>query len=108
KTAKWNQSIPKCQRYSGTAVSVKTKVPIRNELLVQLIRSVGMRKIKGRKLGKPSPVHEIGRPSTTSAFVQVWTEPQCAQVSFCPFILAAGQSFSSMVRPVSVSLEGGG
>ena len=48
-TATWNQSIPKCQRYSGTAVSVRTNVPIKNELVVQLTRSVGMRKITARK-----------------------------------------------------------
>src|SRR5437016_13667473 len=45
--AKWNQSIPKYHRYSGTAVRVRTKVPIRNELVIQLIRSVGIRKITG-------------------------------------------------------------
>src|SRR5437588_8821373 len=46
--AKWNQSIPKYHRYNGTAVRVRIKVPIRNELVVQLIRSVGIRKIKGK------------------------------------------------------------
>ena len=45
--ASWNQSIPKYHRYSGTAVRVRKNVPIRNELVVQLIRSVGIRKIKG-------------------------------------------------------------
>ena len=44
-TAKWNQSTPKYHRYSGTVVSVRTNVPIKNELVVQLMRSVGMRKI---------------------------------------------------------------
>src|SRR6266404_7361151 len=44
---KWNQSIPKYHRYNGTAVRVRTKVPIRNELVIQLIRSVGIRKITG-------------------------------------------------------------
>ena len=44
-TAKWNQSTPKYHRYSGTAVSVRKNVPIKNELLVQLMRWVGMRKI---------------------------------------------------------------
>src|SRR5213080_79500 len=48
-TASWNQSIPKCHRYNGTAVSVRINVPIRNELVVQLIRSVGIRKIKERE-----------------------------------------------------------
>src|SRR5438270_1371059 len=47
--AKWNQSIPKYHRYNGTAVSVRINVPIRNELVVQLIRSVGIRKIKERE-----------------------------------------------------------
>src|SRR6266436_5958221 len=47
--AKWNQSIPKYHRYNGTAVSVRKNVPIRNELVVQLIRSVGIRKIKERE-----------------------------------------------------------
>ena len=46
--AKWNQSIPKYHRYNGTAVSVRKKVPIRKELVIQLIRSVGIRKIKGK------------------------------------------------------------
>ena len=50
--ASWNQSIPKYHRYSGTAVSVRTNVPIRNELVVQLMRSVGIRKIKGANLGR--------------------------------------------------------
>src|SRR5436305_3388677 len=45
--AKWNQSIPKYHKYNGTAVRVRTKVPIRNELVIQLIRSVGIRKITG-------------------------------------------------------------
>src|SRR5256886_10810133 len=45
--AKWNKSIPKYQSYHGTAVRVRTKVPIRNELVIQLIRSVGIRKITG-------------------------------------------------------------
>ena len=45
-TASWNQSIPKCHRYKGTAVSVRTNVPIKNELVVQLMRLIGMRKIK--------------------------------------------------------------
>src|SRR5437588_516028 len=48
--AKWNQSMPKYHRYNGTAVRVRTKVPIRNELVIQLIRSVGIRKIKGVSL----------------------------------------------------------
>src|ERR1700736_5621150 len=48
--AKWNQSIPKYHRYNGTAVRVRKNVPIRNELVIQLIRSVGIRKIKERKI----------------------------------------------------------
>ena len=103
--AKWNQSIPKYHRYNGTAVRVRTKVPIRNELVIQLMRSVGIRKIKGRKVGKSSRGHDIGRPRTTSSFVQLWTAPQWAQVNLCRFIFAAGQRFSSIVRPVSVSFE---
>ena len=47
--ANWNQSTPKYHRYNGTAVSVRKNVPLRNELVVQLMRSVGMRKITGRK-----------------------------------------------------------
>ncbi len=97
-TAKWNQSTPKYHRYHGTAVSVRTNVPIRNELVVQLIRSVGMR--KGKTL-----LQANGRPRTTSAFAQVWTLPQCAQVNFCAFIFVVGQRFSSTVRPVSVSFD---
>jgi hypothetical protein len=37
--------MPKYHRYNGTAVNVSTNVPMRNELVVQLMRSVGMRKI---------------------------------------------------------------
>src|SRR5437879_1127903 len=48
-TARWNQSMPKCHRYNGTAVSVRTNVPIKNELVVQLTRSIGMRKINARE-----------------------------------------------------------
>ena len=50
--AKWNQSIPKYHRYNGTAVNVRTNVPIRNALVVQLIRSIGMRKTKGGNVGE--------------------------------------------------------
>ena len=56
-TASWNQSTPKYHRYNGTAVSVRTNVPIRNELVVQLMRLVGIRKIKGREFLAVSPVH---------------------------------------------------
>src|SRR5256885_12409762 len=69
------------------------------------MRSVGMRKIKEAKLGGQPPLQEIGRPRTTSSFVQVWTLPQCAQVNFCAFTLAVGQSFSFTVRPVSVNFD---
>jgi hypothetical protein len=41
----------------------------------------------------------------TSFFVQVWTLPQWAQVSFCVFTLAVCQRFSSIVRPVSVNFD---
>ena len=51
-SASWNQLTPKYHRYNGTAVSVRTNVPIKNELVVQLMRSVGMRKIKGRNFRK--------------------------------------------------------
>ena len=50
--ASWNQSIPKYHRYSGTAVSDRTNVPIRNELVVQLMRLIGMRKITRVNLAK--------------------------------------------------------
>ena len=50
-TASWNQSIPKYHRYSGTAVSVRTTVPIKNELVVQLMRLAGIRKIKDTNWG---------------------------------------------------------
>jgi hypothetical protein len=39
----WNRSIPKNQRYAGTAVSARNKVPIRNELISQLTLSKGIR-----------------------------------------------------------------
>src|SRR6266513_1751189 len=41
----------------------------------------------------------------TSFFVQVCTLPQCAQVNFCVFSFTAGQDFSSIVLPVSVSFD---
>src|SRR5262245_37844019 len=50
-TAKWNQSMPKCHRYNGTAVSVRRNVPIKNELVVQLTRLIGMRKMTRGNLG---------------------------------------------------------
>src|SRR2546430_5618460 len=49
--------------------------------------------------------HAIGLPKTTSAFVQLWTEPQWAQFNFCFLTFAAGQRFSSIVFPVSVNFE---
>ena len=39
----WNRSIPKNQRYAGTAVRARNNVPIRNELMSQLTFSKGMR-----------------------------------------------------------------
>jgi hypothetical protein len=71
KMASWNLLTPKYHRYNGTAVSVRTNVPIRNELVVQLIRSVGMRKITGRKFLKDHRLTDVGRPRITSFFVQV-------------------------------------
>ena len=57
KMASWNQLTPKYHRYNGTAVSVRTNVPIKNELVVQLMRSVGMRKIKSVNLRGELSVH---------------------------------------------------
>ena len=54
-TASWNESIPKYHRYSGTAVSVRKNVPIKNELVVQLMQLSGMRKINGGNWGGGSP-----------------------------------------------------
>ena len=31
----WNASMPKAHRYTGTAVTAKSRVPIRNELMIQ-------------------------------------------------------------------------
>ena len=50
--ASWNQSMPKYHRYNGTAVSDRKNVPIRNELVVQLMRLIGMRKITRVNLAK--------------------------------------------------------
>jgi hypothetical protein len=47
----------------------------------------------------------VGRPRITSAFVQVWTLPQCTQVNLCVFSLTVCQRFSSIVLPVSVSFD---
>jgi hypothetical protein len=41
----------------------------------------------------------------TSALVQLWTEPQCAQVNLCVFSFDVAQRFSSTVFPVSMSLD---
>ena len=57
------------------------------------------------KAASPARTYEVGRARITSCFVQVWTRPQCAQVNFCAFTLAALQRFSSIVLPVSVSFE---
>jgi hypothetical protein len=38
-----NQSMPKNQRYKGTAVIDRNKVPMRKELMSQLTRSKGIR-----------------------------------------------------------------
>ena len=43
KSKKLNQFSPNAQMYAGTAVRVSTNVPIRKELVTQLMRSVGMR-----------------------------------------------------------------
>ena len=69
--ATWNQSTPKYHRYSGTAVSVRTNVPIKNELVVQLTRLRGMRKITERKVFRDHQLFDVGRPGITSFFVQV-------------------------------------
>ena len=71
KITSWNQLTPKYHRYNGTAVSVRTNVPIRNELVIQLMRSVGMRKITRRKFSNDHRLTEVGRPRITSFFVQV-------------------------------------
>ena len=70
-TARWNQSMPKCHRYNGTAVSVRTNVPIRNELVVQLMRLVGMRKITEREFLRDHQLFDVGRPRITSFFVHL-------------------------------------
>ena len=67
-TARWNQSMPKCHRYNGTAVSVRTNVPIKNELVVQLTRSIGMRKINAREFRGGSPARSRG-PSKNNVFL---------------------------------------
>ena len=69
--ASWNQSMPKYHRYNGTAVSDRKNVPIRNELVVQLMRLIGMRKITRVNLAKSYRLTDVGRPRTTSFFVQV-------------------------------------
>jgi hypothetical protein len=48
---------------------VRKNVPIKNELVVQLMRSVGMRKITGEN--KDHQLLDVGRPKITSFFVQV-------------------------------------
>src|SRR6266404_8961718 len=96
--------MPNCHRYHGTAVSVRQNVPIRNALVVQLIRSIGIRKITCRLSSVLCPQLN-GLPSTTYSLVLLWTAPQWTQVNLCPFTFAAGQRFSSIVRPVSVSFD---
>ena len=41
-SAIWRESIPKNQRYAGTAVIERNNVPIRNELMSQLTLSKGI------------------------------------------------------------------
>ena len=48
---------------------------------------------------------DVALPRITSPFVHVWTLPQCAQVNFCVFTVAVCQCRSSIVLPVSVSLD---
>jgi hypothetical protein len=48
---------------------------------------------------------DTGRPRITSSFFQECTPPQCAQMNFCVFSLAVAHPFSSIVLPVSVSLD---
>src|SRR4029077_11842244 len=67
-TARWNQSMPKCHRYNGTAVSVRKNVPIKNELVVQLTRLIGMRKINAREFCGGSPARSRG-PSKNNVFL---------------------------------------
>jgi hypothetical protein len=57
------------------------------------------------KIGRILSTFQTGRPRITSALLQLWTLPQCAQVNFCVLTLAALQRFSSIVRPVSVNFE---
>src|SRR5215471_17994481 len=86
-TASWNQSTPKYHRYSGTAVSVRTDVPIKNELVVQLMRPVGIRKIKSGSLGRITG--SLYRPSENN-------------VLLCPDMDAA----ASLVSAVAVDRKG--
>src|SRR5205814_1605711 len=46
KTASWNQLTPKYHRYNGTAVSVRTNEPTRNEL-VGILESVNNTSFRG-------------------------------------------------------------
>ena len=66
--ASWNQSTPKYHRYNGTAVSVRTNVPIKNELVVQLTRLIGMRKIKAGESCRGTPARSRG-PSKNNVFL---------------------------------------
>jgi hypothetical protein len=95
-------------RWLGSRRVNEMKVPIKNALVVQIMRSIGIRKIRGLISSTSSqirPSQPTSLPSTTSALVQLWTAPQWAQVNFCCLIFAAGQSFCLIVRPVSVSFE---
>jgi hypothetical protein len=103
-TARWKQSMPKYHRYRGTAVSVRTNVPIKNELVVQLMRLIGMRKIKAPEFSGES-ARSRGASKNYVFLFQECTPPQCAQVNLCVFSFAVDQRFSSIVRPVSVSFD---
>src|SRR6267143_7296492 len=110
-TAKWNQSTPKDKRYHGTAVRVRIKVPIRNELVVQLIRWVGIRKIKGKEFVRPMREQLACQRIIATGdreprlLLSTYERRRNAQVNFCALTLWVGQSFSFTVRPVSVSFD---
>src|SRR5690349_10912434 len=67
------------------------------------MRSIGMQ--NSREENRHHQLLEVGRPRITSSFVQVWTLPQCIQVSCCLFSLSVAQRSSSIVCPVSVSFD---
>src|SRR6266487_1643485 len=91
--------MPKYHRYNGTAVRVRTNVPIKNELVIQLIRSVGIRKIKGVEFGEGEFL--VSYQASAEAKPPRFTSGKRAtenHVFFCPGMNAAAMRTGQLLR----------